>query len=330
MRKAVMTGKEKIEIQEVEKPKLGPKDILLRPAFCGICGSEVQMYKLGFHASYPEMKIVGGLGHELSGTIAEVGSEVESWTVGDRFYSWDIEPGMSDYIKVQEDKVIGMLNHLPDDVNLKQGALIEPTNVALISLSKTFLQKGQTLAILGGGAIGLLILQIAKAFGAGKIFVSEINPFRIEKAKELGADDVINPLKEDIMSKTVDKLGEGLDAVIELASTQQTFNQMLDLLKPHGKGVIVSWWEKEITIDPNKLVRKNLQITGSKSPNTRNVEWMREKIPNVTGFEFAATLMQEGKIKKDPLISSIVPLDKTDEAFQKILGGNELKILVHP
>jgi len=341
MKKAFIVDKMKIDVKEVETPKVGPKDILLRPAYVGICGSEVQMYRLGYHPASAESflnnpenvraQLWRKIGHEASGTVVEVGSEVKAWREGDRYWSNDIEGSFSEYVLVSEDAAKGRLHHLPNELSFEQGALIEPTQVALIALSKAGEIEGKNVVILGGGTIGLLALQGAKACGASSVIVSEVNPLRIEKAWELGADEVINPFKTDIV-KRVMRLTEGLgaDIMIDTAGKQETFEQMVRILRPGdvwapscGRGIIVAWWEQPITFNLNWIVKKNLEIVGSKAPHTQQqLEWLYKHHP--------LRMVKEGKIKVEPLITSKVPLDQIDEAFQEILKGKHLKVLVHP
>jgi len=320
----------KIIVKDVETPEVGPRDILLRPAYVGICGSEVQMYRLGYHAAATGLppsdprRSWRPIGHEASGTIAETGSKVKGWRTGDRYWSHDIENSFADYVAIAEDRARGLLHHLPDELSSEQGALLEPLNVAMILLSKTNVDEGKSIAILGGGSIGLLTLQAAKVCGASSVYVSEVNPLRIERARELGADEVMNPKEDDVVERVRQLTkGVGVDVVIETAGLKQTFDQMVNMLRYGGRGVILSWWEKMIEVDLNPIVYSCLEIVGSKGPSTPfQREWLRVHHP--------VRLMSEGKINVDRIITSKVPLEQIDEAFQSVLQGRELKVLVHP
>ena len=332
MKKAFLVAKQRIEVRDVDVPELGPTGIKLRPAQCGICGSEIQAYKLGYHAStgslpYPEdilLKRYGDkLGHEASGTVVETGPEVKNWKVGDRYRSNDIEGSFAEYVVIPAEATLGKLHHLPDELSFEQGALIEPARVAVFAISKTDIKPGETVAILGGGGIGLLALQVCKTLGAGAVYVSEINSMRIEKAKILGADEVINPAEVDVVERVKQLTDQGVDIVIETAGIQQTFDQMLSILKVHGRGVLISWWENPVTVDLNKVVGKSLRLNGLKGPTGPQWRWVQENCR-------PETLMKEGKLDIDPIITSTVPLEQIDAAFRATLEGRELKVLVHP
>jgi len=331
MKKAFLVAKQKMEVRDLDDPELGPTGIRLQPSAVGICGSDVQKYKLGYPGEESgwrdpkDTRIFGGdhLGHEAAGTIVEVGPEVRNWKPGDRYRSNDIEGSFADCVVVPEENTPGNLHHLPDDLSFEQGAMLEPSNVAPIALSKTELQPGESVAILGAGGIGLLALQMCKTLGASAIYVSEINPLRREGAKALGADRVVDPVEQDIVETVKTLEDRGVDIVIETAGIQQTHDQMLSILKNHGRGVLISWWENRITVDVNSFVSKNLQINGSNGPNRRQIQWIRQNCS-------PEKLMREGKINIEPIITTVVPLKEIDAAFRALLEGTETKGMIHP
>jgi (R,R)-butanediol dehydrogenase/meso-butanediol dehydrogenase/diacetyl reductase len=264
----------------------------------------------------------GMIGHEASGTVVETGPEAKNWKAGDRYYSNDIEGSFAEYVVVKEEETQGKLHHLPDELTFEQGAVIEPTWVAVNAVAKSDIEPGETVAILGGGAIGLLALQVCRTLGA-RVFVSEINPMRREKAKVLGADQVFSPVEVNVIERVKQLTGEGVDIVIETVGIQQTLDQMLSILKNHGRGVAISWWENPVALDFNRIVARSLRINGVKSTPPAKRQWIRENC-------WPETLMLEGKLDIDPIVTSTYPLDRIDDAFRATLEGKELKVLIHP
>ena len=334
MKKAFFMGKQKIEVRDVEIPKVGPTGIKLKVEQCGICGSEVQMYRRGYHGALGRMPVLeeltnlvnqffeGFIGHEASGVVAEVGPDVKSWKVGDRYYSIDIEGSFAEYVVIPEEETQGKLHFLPDELSFEQGALIEPTWVAVNAVAKADIEPGETVVLLGGGGIGLLALQLCKIIGT-TVYVSEINPMRREKAQILGADEVFSPTEVNVVEKVRQLTDRGVDIVIETVGLQQTFDQMVSILKHHGRGVVISWWENPVALDFNTVTWKSLRINGDRGTPPLKKQWVRENI-------WPETLMIEGKLDIYPIVTSTIPLEQIDEAFRASLEGKELKVLVHP
>ena len=334
MKKAFFAGRQKIEVRDVEMPEVGPTGIKLKIEQCGICGSEVQAYRRGYHGVMGSVPVIedmlgvftqfysGMMGHEASGTIVEVGSEVKNWKAGDRYYSIDIEGSFAGYVAIKEEDAKGKLHHLPDELTFEQGALIEPLWVAAFAVSKTEIEPGETVALLGGGAIGLLALQIYKVLGA-TVYVSEVSPLRRKIAENLGADEVFSPLEVNVNEKVKQLTGEGVDIVMETVGIQQTFDQMLTILKRQGRAAVISWWENPVGLDFNRVVGKSLSINGVRGSSRRQMQWIRENI-------WPETLLKEKKLNIDPIVTSTYPLERIDEAFEATLEGKELKVLIHP
>jgi len=327
MKKAFLVAKQKFEVRDVDVPEVGPTGIKLRVAQCGVCGSDVHVYKLGYHVQIsgrPDREdfLRNNMGHEPSGTVVEIGPEVKNWKVGDRCYSFGIDGFFAEYVVIPEEEALGKLRHLPDELSFEQGVMLEPANVAVNAIGKADIEPGETVAIIGGGCIGLLALKICKILGA-RVYVSEINPIRREIAKILGADEVINPAEVDVVDRVTQLTEQGVDAVIESAGVPQTFDQMISILKVNGRGVIISWWENPISVDLNMVVRKNLRINGPFGMTSARRQWVQENC-------LPETLIKEGKLDVDPFITSIVPLEQTDAAFRATMEGKELKVLISP
>ncbi|QNU68588.1 NAD(P)-dependent alcohol dehydrogenase [Ruminiclostridium herbifermentans] len=284
-RAAYMTGLRKMEIRDIEMPKLKEKDVLVKLEYVGICGSDVHYLE---HGKIGDFVVDGDfiLGHECAGTIVELGSGVKSLKVGDKVA---LEPGitcgqcefcksgrynlcphveflatppyhgsMMKYIAFPEN----MCFKLPDNITTKEGALVEPLSVGMHAAMQGGVKLGDSVVILGAGTIGLVTLLACKAFGATDITVVDVIPKRLEYARKLGATTVINAAEADVFAE-VEKLTNktGVDIVIETAGTARTISQTPYLIKNGGTIVLVGMAPQDI-IEFNfaKIMAKEAQI----------------------------------------------------------------------
>ena len=284
-RAAYMTGLNKMEIRDIEMPKLRDTDVLVKLEYVGICGSDVHYLE---HGKIGDFVVDGDfiLGHECAGTIVELGSEVKNLKVGDKVA---LEPGvtcgqcefcksgrynlcpnveflatppyhgsMMKYIAFPEN----MCFKLPDNITTKEGALVEPLSVGMHAAMQGGVKLGDSVVILGAGTIGLVTLLACKAFGATDITVVDVIPKRLEYARNLGATTVINAAEADVFAE-VEKLTNksGVDVVIETAGTARTISQTPYLIKNGGTIVLVGMAPQDI-IEFNfaKIMAKEAQI----------------------------------------------------------------------
>jgi len=282
---AVMTGINKLEIRDVEMPKLEKDKVIVKMEYVGICGSDVHYLE---HGKIGDFIVEGDfiLGHECAGTVIEVGSDVKTLKAGDRVA---LEPGITcgqcefcksgkynlcpDVVFLATPPVQGCLQNyivfpenmcfkLPDNVSTKEGALVEPLSVGIHAARQGNVSLGDSVIILGSGCIGLVTLLACKAFGAADITVVDVIPKRLEYAKKLGATRVINAAECDVI-KEIDSLtgGKGSDIVIETAGSAKTYSQTSYLVKRGGTIVLVGMAPQDI-IEFNfaKLMNKEAQI----------------------------------------------------------------------
>lgn len=282
---AFMTGINKIEIRDIEMPKLEKDKVIVKMEYVGICGSDVHYLE---HGKIGDFVVDGDfiLGHECAGTVTEVGSDVKTLKKGDRVA---LEPGctcgqcefcksgrynlcpdveflatppyhgcLENYIAFPEN----MCFKLPDNVSTKEGALVEPLSVGIHAARQGNVSLGDSVVILGAGCIGLVTLLACKAFGAADITVVDVLPRRLEFAKKLGATRVINALECDVLNE-IDNIteGKGADVVIETAGTARTCSQTPHIVKRGGTIVLVGMAPQDI-IEFNfaKLMGKEAQI----------------------------------------------------------------------
>ncbi len=280
-----MHGTNNMVTKEVPVPTPGANEVLIKVKVVGICGSDVHYYQHGRIGDF----IVNGdfiLGHECAGEVVEIGKEVKSLKVGDRVA---LEPGktcgkcqhckegkynlcshveffatppfhgvFTNFVTHPED----MCFKLPDNVSFMEGALVEPLAVGLHASGMGEVRLGDTVVIFGSGCIGLVTLLSCKARGASKVYVVDVLENRLETAKRLGADDVINAKECDVLQR-IDELtdGQGARVVIETAGSEITVKTTADVVSRGGTIVLVGMTPKDETcFNFMKLVGKEAQI----------------------------------------------------------------------
>jgi len=287
-------GKEDLRYEQVPEPECGKGQIKIKPAWCGICGSDLHEF-LGGPSLCPTTPhpITGEtipltFGHEFSGTIAEVGEEVsDNFAVGDRVC---VQPiiydgtcgsceeglvnccdnngfvglsgwggGLSDFVVVPEYCVI----KVPDNVPLDVAALVEPLSVGWHAVSISPYQNGDSALVLGGGPIGLSVIQALKARGCEKIIVSEVSSMRKQYASDFGAHHILDPAKDDIVAKCRELCdGKGAHMVFDCAGVQSALNQAVKAIRARGTIVNIAIWEKEFTLQPNDMIFREKRWQG--------------------------------------------------------------------
>ena len=327
-----MHGTNDMVTKEVPVPVPGSKDVLVKVDVVGICGSDVHYYQHGRIGDF----IVEGdfiLGHECAGEVVEVGSDVKTLAVGDRVA---LEPGktcgkckyckqgkynlcpdveffatppyhgvFTNFVTHPED----MCFKLPDNVSNTEGALVEPLAVGLHASGMGEVKLGDTVVIFGSGTIGLVTLLSCKARGASKVYVVDILENRLNKAKELGATEVINAKEVDALAK-INELtaGEGADVVIETAGSEITVKQTADVVSRGGTIVLVGMTPKdEICFNFMKLMGKEGQL--------KTIFRYRNLYP------VAINAIASGAIDVKGLVSHEFDFDHVKEAFDFVVSN---------
>ncbi|HIV11667.1 MAG TPA: galactitol-1-phosphate 5-dehydrogenase [Candidatus Pullilachnospira stercoravium] len=331
MKAAVVTANEEVRYMEVEEPSAGPGMVKIRVAASGICGSDIpRVLHHGVHF-YPIV-----LGHEFSGDVAEVGEGVTKVKVGDRVTGAPLLPCMkcddcqngnyslcrhysfigsrqqgsnADYVVIPEQNVI------PYDpsISYEQGAMFEPSTVALHGLLQNDYRGGGTVAVLGGGTVGMFTMQWARIFGAAKAVVFDISSRRLELARRLGAEAVIDTTKENFMEEAMALTGgKGFDYVFETAGQVSTMQTAFALAANKARVCFIGTPHENLTFTPaqwENMNRKEFHLTGS---------WMSYSSPFPgKEWELTAHYYATGQLKFDPdFIYKKMPMSQAQEAFQ--------------
>ena len=336
MKAAVYKGRRRFSVEEIPTPAPGPDQVLVRVKYCAICGTDVHGF---LYDAVPPGTV---LGHEYCGTIAEVGRDVSVWTVGDRVVGGGgaAPPGAGSSVRADPrfnfrkmgfaDKPLRAYAEyvvmeawepvpIPEGVSDETAALCEPCAVAVHAVRKSDLRLGDTVAVLGGGPIGLFCLQTARAAGAAVVFISEPAPARREAARLLGADAVIDPLKEDVVERAVSLTGGiGPDVVFDCAGAASTLDQAMNMVRRDGQVVLVALaWEKTAVLPVDWIAREvKLQASFGSLPE----DW-----------RIALELMRSGKVRVGPMLSedSFIPLEDIQQAFESLVKpSTQLQMVV--
>lgn len=347
MKAAVLHGNEDLRYEDISEPAIRPNSIKVHVKAVGICGSDIPRVNNNGAHFYPIV-----LGHEFSGEIVEIGEGVENFQIGDRVAAAPLIPCMKcedclkgDYSLCKNYSFIGSREQgafaeyivIPavnavkfhNTISFVQGAMFEPSTVALHGLLQNRYKGGENVAVLGGGTIGLFVMQWAKIFGSKNTTVFDIDEHRLELAKKLGADEVINSRDEDYIGKAKTVTGNrGYDYVFETAGVTATMQDAFNLAANKANVCFVGTPTKELAFDPKlweNINRKEFTLTGS---------WMSYSAP-FPGREWTLTAhyYSTGQLKFDSsLIYKDVPLSSAAEMFElyKIPGKVKGKILLKP
>jgi len=345
MKAGVVHAKFDIRYEDIEKPVPKSNEVLIKVKYTGICGSDVPRVNGDACHFFPNV-----LGHEFSGVVEEVGSDVTKVKPGDRVAGIPLVPCMEcedcqngNYSLCKHYSFIGSrqfgsfaeyacvpeTNAIPfdDEVSFEQGALFEPATVALHGLQRVDYKGGKTVAILGGGTIGLFVMQWAKIFGAQDLVVFDIDDSRLELAKTLGADHGINTKDEDFMQQAMDRTnGKGFDYIFETAGNTITMKMAFELAANKVQLCFVGTPTRELTFTVKEwecMNRKEFTMTGSWM--SYSAPWPGREWTNVAHF------FKTGQLKYDGMIYRKVPLSKIDEAFEwyRTPGTVKGKILIN-
>ncbi|KAI9814268.1 MAG: hypothetical protein M1827_003434 [Pycnora praestabilis] len=295
MRALRFHGNKDIRVDEIPEPTCKPGWVKVKNAWSGICGSDLHEYLIGpATASTVPHKITGEcmpavLGHEFAGTVFEVGDGVSDLkhgqkvavqpflTCGSCYWcdkgipsecdNWGYMGytgyggGFAEYICVPEKHVF----KLPDSMPLDVGALVEPLTVAWHAVKVGKVESGDTALVIGGGPIGLAILHCLQAHGAKTVIVSEPSQLRASHAKEAGADHVLDPTKTDVTDSCRSICeGQGPRVVFDCAGVQASVSTAMNAVRGAGTVVSVAIFEKDVTFNPNVLLRKEVNYIGAK------------------------------------------------------------------
>jgi 2-desacetyl-2-hydroxyethyl bacteriochlorophyllide A dehydrogenase len=332
---AIVSAPGKVEFQEKRLSGLSSREVLIGVKASSICGSDLHIFK-GRHPSAP---LPVAIGHELSGEVLKIGNEVSSLREGDRvvvepvitcgqcYFCQRGEYNLCTQISFQYRKGQGAfapyfiaredwVHRLPEGISYEEGALIEPLSVSHHAFKKGNLQPGQSVAIFGAGAIGLIILLLTRLSGAGEVFIVDVQDYRLRKAKVFGASYIMNNSEEEAVPKILERTSHlGVDRVFEAVGLESTLVQSLKVLKKGGSSIVVGIFEEqEVKIPVNLFIQKEIALMGS-----QGYCW---------DFQSALKLLEKGEIHLKELITHVLPLSSLQKGFELLMDPKSEAIKV--
>lgn len=336
MKAAVLRGAYDIRTEQVPDPVLEPHAVIIKVKACGVCGSDLHVYKKDGN----EGTIFG---HEFSGDVAAVGADVKEVRIGQRVTAIGFRPcgtcfwcsqgkthrcsnlallgyqlpgAMAEYVVVPFAGLGRNIFPLPDELSYEDGACVEPLSVSLFSVKRGRPVENISAIVLGAGVIGLNAVQVLKAMGASRVLATGRRPARLSAAKLCGADIVVNAAEENVLETLSEATsGMGVDLVVECAGVQETFDQAVEMTRGGGKILLVGVFEKALNWDPAKVMAKNLNLIGCLGGN----------------FPGSIEMIRSGKVNVKPYVTHRFSLDEAAEAFKtQLKDPGAVKVMLIP
>lgn len=340
--KAVFIGeKGELEVRDITLPSVGDGDILVKMMACGICGTDIEKL-LGVHITPPR------LGHEVSGIIEDVGKAVKGLHVGEHVYvhhhvpcyachycrhgdytmcevfpKTNLDPcGLAEYFRVPRYNVErGAVLEISEEISFNEGTLIEPFACCIRGLNKVQLDKGDDALVLGAGPMGLIMIGLLRLYGAKTIISSEILSYRLKAAGKMGAQHLINPVKDKLTEKVLECTdGRGVDLAIVAAGGGKLVGTAADCVRRGGEVLMFGTPPRGdiLTYDASKLFIKEISLIPSYS--TTEIE-----------TNAALRLLESKQMDIKWIISHKFKLRQVAEALRVATEGSEaLKVIVNP
>ncbi len=342
MKASRIFGPHDMRLVDVPVPEVGPREVLCKVVRAGVCGTDYAIYSGEFSfVKNGTIKFPMTPGHEWSGIVEKVGSEVTDFKPGQRVVS---DTGVAcgecyhclvgQYNRCKKGRAVGTINcwdgaygeyilmpqrhlfHLPDNVTFDMGALIEPSGIALYAVHLADVRPGDTVLVHGSGPIGILAAKLAKICGATTVAITGRKDFKLQIATKLGVDAVINTTKEPVRDAARNLVGpDGFDKIIEASGSIELFKDSFDYIKIGGVISAVAFYEKMVDqFDIDKFVFGGVTIRGAAGSLGMN--------------QPVLNLMASGMLDPTPLITSRRPHHEATKAMLDMKERNETRIKI--
>lgn len=326
MKSAVFYGKHDLRVEESAMPQVGAEDVLIQVKACGVCGTDVHIYEGDKGAAEVTPPTI--LGHEFSGIVAEVGTNVTGVKVGDRVcidpncycgkcdfcrngiahyctdmigYGTTVNGGFAEYCSVNQRQVYKLGNN----TTFEQGAMTEPVACCLHGIDMCNIQPGSSVVVIGGGMIGLLMLQLARLAGAARTALLEPVESKREVAKKLGADICIDPIHEDVKAALAEAGMTWVNTVIECVGRTSTIEQAIDIVGNKATVMMFGLTKPDDTISlkPFEVFQKEIELKASFiNPYTQ---------------KRALELIDSGRLDVSSMVYAVAGLDELEDILSK-------------
>ena len=343
MKALLLTEYKHLEVTDMLVPEIGPEDILVRVRACGICGSDVHGYDGSSGRRVPPLV----MGHEASGLVAAVGKGVTRFREGDRVTfdstvycgkcyfcrrgeinlcdnrnvlgvstgEYRRHGAFAEYVAVPQHIVY----RLPESFPFEHAALIESVSIAFHAIRRTPIRLGDSAVVVGTGMIGLLVLQALRLAGCGQVIAVDIDDFKLERAKELGANVGLNSRNVDVAAEVAALTeGRGADIAVEVVGATASLNSAVCSVRKGGVVTLVGNLSPKVELPMQAVVTRELSLFGSCSSQGE--------------YPACIEMMARGDIRVEPLITATAPLDEGPAWFQRLYGHEPglMKIILQP
>ncbi|MCF8240325.1 MAG: zinc-binding dehydrogenase [Melioribacteraceae bacterium] len=300
MKAAILYGAHDFRIEEIETPSINDDQCLVDVKACGVCHSEIHQWEKTLDGlEYPRF-----IGHEIAGIIKATGKNISEFNVGDRVAVWTDGTGYAEQAAV-DSRFIFKLN---DEISFAE-ALAEPIGCTTNGVLKAGLELDQTVALVGTGFMGLIMIQELKLMGLKKIIAIDVRKEMLDLAEKLSADVVLNPLKEDANAAIKNLTnGKGVDAAFEVGGNEKTLNMAANITRMEGKLVIFGFHPGARKIDD--LGYWNWMAFDIVNAHFRNVDTIYK------GTKIGMNLLNDRKINMKPLVTHSFELKEIEKAFE--------------
>lgn len=328
MKALVMHEYKKLTYEEAPTPEPGDREVQIRLQACAVCGSDVH----GFDGSSGRRRPPVIMGHEAAGVVSACGANVKNYKVGDRVtfdstvYCGECEACRRGDVNLCPNRqVLGVsceeyrrngcfaeyvtvpayiLYRLPDNVTFVEAAMTEPLSIALHAATRTKIGPDDTVAVVGVGTIGMLIVQVVKSFGAKQVIAVDIDEGRLEAAKACGADLCVCSKDEGALERLIACSGGGVDVAIDATGIPATFDLCVRAVVLGGRVVLVGNLARSVDFPLQYVVTRQISLFGS--------------CASAGEYPACLRLISEGRVDVDAMISRIVPLAEGDLWMNKI------------
>jgi L-iditol 2-dehydrogenase len=331
MKALVLKQYRHFEIEEMPVPQIGVDDVLVHVKACGICGSDIHGMDGSSGRRIPPIV----MGHEASGVIAELGSNVASFSIGDRVtFDSTVSCGecffcrrgvscseyrqhgaFAEYIAVPQH----ILYRLPGSLTFEQASMIEPVSVAFHAVDLTPVSLNDTAAVVGAGIIGLLVIQALRLAGCGRIIAVDIEPNRLELASKLGAEECLNPKETDVPGEIAKRTGgRGADIAVDAVGNNASVKTTFASVRKGGVVTLVGNIEPAVELPLQLVVIREIKVLGS--------------CASYGEYPACLDMIARGDIRVDPLISAVAPLSEGRAWFERLYQGEAglMKVVLNP
>lgn len=349
MKAAVLLGSNDLRVKEVDIPKPGPTEVLIKVKACAVCGTDISLIKTPWFGQPPYGKFIPG--HEYSGIIAALGEGIDEFKVGDKV-AVEVHSGCGRCLNCRRGNYTACLNYgnikrghrangftsnggyaqyvvnnvntvhsIPNTVSFEEASLL--TNLGCILYGFETIGGfivGDKVVVIGPGPLGLLAAQVAKVLAAEEVFLVGTRDSRLNAGKRVGADRVINIHQENPVKIVLQKTKQvGADLVILAAGGNEAFKTAVKVAKPMGKLLVISFSERPICADFGTMAKNSISLYTVRGEGRASCAR-------------AASLIRTGKINLKPLITHSFSLDNIWQAFQTFIERREgaIKVIVEP